>query len=99
GQPALVADVAEEPAQPRIVPEEVAHLVLLQLVPREDDDAPRVVVVEHLPEEGLAEGSGPAGHEDGCTVQERHADLFRRMGGGGAGGGPGDRKSARLNSG
>ena len=37
-QPALVADVADEPAQARIVVEQLADLVLLQLVAREDHE-------------------------------------------------------------
>ena len=77
---ALVADVTEEPAQAGVVAELVADLVLLQLVPGEDDDPSRVVVVEHFTQEGLAEGAGPTGDEDGGTVEERHADLFRRRG-------------------
>src|SRR5690606_31024523 len=83
GEAALVADVTEEPAQAGVVPELVADLVLLQLVPRDDDDPSRVVVVEHFTQEGLAEGAGPTGDEDGGTVEERHADLFRRRGWGG----------------
>ena len=65
-QPRLVADVADEVAQPVVV-EQLAHLVLLQLVAAEDDDALRVPLGERVPQERAAEGPGGAGDQDGRT--------------------------------
>ena len=64
-QPVPVADVADEPAQARVVVEQLAALVLLELVAAEDDDALGVVVAQELGDERLAEGAGAPGDEDG----------------------------------
>ena len=45
-QAALVTDVADEPAQARVVVEQLADLVLLELVAGEDHESLRVEVLE-----------------------------------------------------
>ena len=75
-----VADVADEPAQPRVVAEQLAALVLLELVAAEDHDPLGVVVLQGLGDERLAERAGATGDEDrgagengrGCSGDVRH---------------------------
>ena len=68
-----VTDVTDEPAQARVVLEQRAALPLLQFVARVDDDALGVVLGEQLRDEGLAEGTGTTGDQDGRTVKNAHA--------------------------
>ena len=65
-----VADVADEPAQAVVVVEQLAALVLLELVAAEDDDALGVVVAQELGDERLAEGAGAPGDEDGGAGED-----------------------------
>src|SRR3546814_7146522 len=66
-----IAHVADEVAQRRVgVGRQAdAHLELLQLVAREDDDAARLIALEHRADELLPERAGAAGHQDGLAVQ------------------------------
>ncbi|MPM65653.1 hypothetical protein SDC9_112550 [bioreactor metagenome] len=79
-EPGQVADVAEEPAQPTVVVEQLTALVLLQLVAGVDDDALRVHVVQQSGDERLAERAGATGDQDGRTRKNAH----ECSGGGGA---------------
>ena len=79
-QALLVADVADEPAQARVVAEELAHLVLLELVAREDDQPARVEVVEGVADERLAEGAGATRDEDVGAVEYGHAGVLPCLG-------------------
>ena len=75
GQPLAVADVTqEEPHAAHLLGGEPLghvdlHFVLLQLVPGKDDQLARLGPAEHGIDEAAAEGSGPAGHEDGLALQ------------------------------
>src|SRR5690606_22070336 len=60
----LIADVADEPSEARVVGELLTNLVLLQLVAREDHNTSRVVAFKQLCDEGLTERSGTARYED-----------------------------------
>src|SRR6478752_4654276 len=67
-----VADVTDEPAQARVVVEQLTDLPLLQLVTAVDDDPLGVVVVEHLADERLAKGPGPTCDEDRRPFENAH---------------------------
>jgi len=71
-----VADVADEPAQPGVVAEEVAALVLLQLVPGEDDDALGADGVQQVADDRLPERARPSGDEDGRISEDTNANSL-----------------------
>jgi hypothetical protein len=80
GQAVPIAHIADEPAQPRVVAEVLADLILLQLIPREDDDPVRVELVQCVPKERLAERTGPTGHQNRTSAQHAHKHSFANPG-------------------
>ena len=74
----MVAHVPEEEPQPRLVGIELLHLVLLQLVPAEDDDAARLMVGQNGAYEAPSERPRSPGDEDGSATE---GTVLARQGG------------------
>ncbi|GAA2881030.1 hypothetical protein GCM10020220_083930 [Nonomuraea rubra] len=72
GEPVAVADVADEPAQPFVVAEELPGLVLLELVAGEDHQAADRERVECVTDERLAEGPRSSGDQNRRSTENAH---------------------------
>src|ERR1035437_4891355 len=73
GQPLTISHVADEEPQPRIGPDLLLELVLLEFVTAEYDDSPRRMPLEDRLDEGASERACAARDQDGLPVQ--HAFL------------------------
>ena len=71
----LVAHIADEVAQARVVEAADAHFMLFELVPAEDDQLGRMVLRQHDLDEFLAERAGAAGDQDDFIVPV-HSDFI-----------------------
>ena len=88
-QSSLVSNVTNKIAQTGmlLIAELLVHLVLFQLIAREDDKTSRFVTLQNRTYKSLAEGACPAGDEYRLTIQIRrglkkiadHLDVSRKM--------------------
>src|SRR5262249_27334483 len=76
-KPAPVPHVADEPAQPRVVPELLACLVLLQFVTGQHHKPAWGEVFQGVGDERLSEGPCPAREQDAGPFEQRHGQPPR----------------------
>lgn len=75
GQPLTVADITEEEAQlahllvAHLIAKIRLHLILLELITREDDHLARIVAVQDRLNEPASEGAGPARDQYDLAIQ------------------------------
>jgi hypothetical protein len=68
GEPMDVPDIADEPPQAGVVCEVLANFILFEFVTGVDDYAPRVMMIEKVADESLAERAGSAGDQDRRSI-------------------------------